>query len=76
LHEDDADLARWAAERGLLACPGNETLMADLVRAYLAGGDHNTAERVVDEYARALEDAGESEPPDALYDLIESRRAS
>jgi hypothetical protein len=76
LHEDDADLARWAAERGLLACPGNETLTADLVRAYLAGGDHNTAERVVDEYARALEDAGDAEPPDALYDLLESRRAS
>jgi nucleoid-associated protein YgaU/DNA-binding SARP family transcriptional activator len=76
LQDDDADLARWAAERGLLACPGNETLTADLVRAYLAGGDHNTAERVVDEYARALEDAGESEPPDALYDLLESRRAS
>ena len=48
LHEGDDDLARWAAERGLLGCPGNETLTADLVRAYLAGGDHNTAERVVD----------------------------
>lgn len=76
LREDDAHLARWAAERGLLACPGNETLTADLVRAYLAGGDHNTAERVVDEYARALEDAGDSDPPDALYDLLDSRRAS
>jgi nucleoid-associated protein YgaU/DNA-binding SARP family transcriptional activator len=76
LHEDDADLARWAAERGLLACPGNEALTADLVRAYLAGGDHDTAERVVDEYARALEDAGDSEPPDALYNLLGSRWAS
>jgi DNA-binding SARP family transcriptional activator len=76
LGEGDVDLARWAAERGLLACPGSETLTGDLVRAYLAGGDVKTAERVVDEFARALEDAGDSEPPDALYDLLESRRAS
>jgi nucleoid-associated protein YgaU/DNA-binding SARP family transcriptional activator len=76
LRDDDVDLARWAAERGLVACPGNETLTGDLVSAYLAVGDHKTAERVVDEYARALEDAGEAEPPDALYELLEGRRAS
>lgn len=76
LRDDDVDLARWAAERGLLACPGNETLTGDLVSAYLAAGEHKTAERVVDEYARALEDAGDAEPPDALYELLESRRAS
>ncbi|MDP9441672.1 MAG: hypothetical protein M3P34_05770, partial [Actinomycetota bacterium] len=76
LREDDVDLARWAAERGLLACPGNETLTGDLVSAYLAAGDRKTAERVVDEYARALEDAGDADPPDALYELLESRRAS
>ncbi|MGH8985308.1 MAG: LysM peptidoglycan-binding domain-containing protein, partial [Acidimicrobiia bacterium] len=76
LGEGDVDLARWAAERGLLACPGSETLTSDLVRAYLAGGDLKTAERVVDEFARALEDAGDTEPPDALYELLESQRAS
>jgi len=76
LRDADADLARWAAERGLLACPGNETLTGDLVSAHLAAGDRMTAERVVDEYARALEDAGDTDPPDALYELLESRRAS
>lgn len=76
LAEGDVDLARWAAERGLLACPGSETLTGDLVRAYVAGGDLKTAERVIDEYARALEDAGDTEPPDALYQLLEPRRAS
>jgi nucleoid-associated protein YgaU/DNA-binding SARP family transcriptional activator len=76
LGKADVDLARWAAERGLLACPGSETLTGDLVRAYLAGGDVKTAERVVDEFARALEDAGDTDPPDALYELLESRRAS
>lgn len=72
----DIDLARWAAERGLLACPGSETLTGDLVRAYIAAGDLKTAERVIDEFARALEDAGDSNPPDALYELLEPRRAS
>ena len=74
--DGDVDLARWAAERGLLACPGSEMLTADLVRAYLVSGDTKTAERVVDEFARALEDTGDPEPPDALYELLESRRAS
>jgi nucleoid-associated protein YgaU/DNA-binding SARP family transcriptional activator len=76
LGDDDVDLARWAAERGLVAVPGDETLTADLVSAHVAGGDRATAERVVDEYARAMEDLGYDEPPTALYKLLQQQRAS
>jgi DNA-binding SARP family transcriptional activator len=72
LQADDLDLARWAAERGLLACPGSETLTADLVRAHLAAGDRKTAERVVGEYSRSLEDAGDEAPPYGLHELLGS----
>jgi DNA-binding SARP family transcriptional activator len=76
LGNDDVDLARWAAERGLVASPANETLTCDLVAAHLAAGDRNAAEQVVEAYARVLEDLGVDEPPEAMQELIERRRAS
>lgn len=71
----DADLARWAAERGLIASPASELLTHDLVAAHVAAGDRRSAERVVDEYARTLEELGLDEPHE-LYDLLDGRRAS
>lgn len=76
LSEDDADLARWAAERGLLASPGNETLTRDLLAAFVEGGDRVTAERLSLEYSRAMEDLGYADVPDLLAELMEERRAS
>jgi nucleoid-associated protein YgaU/DNA-binding SARP family transcriptional activator len=76
LGDGDVDLARWAAERGLVAAPASETLTCDLIRAHLAAGDRITAERVVDEYARVLDDLGYDEPPEAVQELLEGRRAS
>jgi DNA-binding SARP family transcriptional activator len=76
LDAGDVDLARWAAQRGLLACPGSEVLTADLVRTHLAAGNRTAAQSVVDEFARVLEDLGDDEPPEALYSLLETRRAS
>jgi len=76
LDDGDVDLARWAAERGLIASPGSETLTCDLVSAHLAAGDRNTAERVVDEYSRTAEDLGLDDAAQTLHDLLEERRAS
>jgi len=76
LSDGDVDLARWAAERGLVAAPASETLTCDLIRAHLAAGDRITAERVVDEYARVLDDLGYDDPPEAVQELLEGRRAS
>ena len=76
LDQGDLDLARWAAERGLLASPASQTLTCDLVSALLAAGDRNAAEHVVDAYGRVLEDLGYDETPDELHELLESRRAS
>lgn len=76
LDEGDADLARWAAERGLLASPASQTLTCDLISAHLAAGDRNAAEHVVDAYGRVLEDLGYDETPEELQELLESRRAS
>lgn len=76
LAEEDADLARWASERGLLASPGNETLTRDLLAAYVEGGDRVTAERLSLEYSRAMEDLGYADIPDLLAELMEERRAS
>ena len=71
----DTELARWAAERGLVASPASDLLTHDLVLAHVAAGDRRAAERVADAYARTLEDLGLDEPHE-LYDLIDGRRAS
>jgi nucleoid-associated protein YgaU/DNA-binding SARP family transcriptional activator len=76
LSDGDVDLARWAAERGLVAAPASETLTCDLISAHLAAGDRVRAERVGDEYARVLDDLGFDEPPEAVQELLEGRRAS
>jgi LysM repeat protein/DNA-binding SARP family transcriptional activator len=76
LDQGDVDLARWAAERGLLASPASQTLTCDLISAHLAAGDRNAAEHVVDEYGRVLEDMGYDEPPHEVQALLERRRAS
>lgn len=76
LGQGDTDLARWAAERGLLASPASQTLTCDLISAHLAAGDRNAAEHVVDAYGRVLEDLGYDETPEELQELLESRRAS
>lgn len=76
LDQGDTDLARWAAERGLLASPASQTLTCDLISAHLAAGDRNAAEHVVDAYGRVLEDLGYDETPEELQELLESRRAS
>ena len=76
LRHDDHDLALWAAERGLFASPGNEALTRDLLAAHMAAGDRSTAEKVAEEYARAMEDLGYDEVPDLLEELLEERRAS
>lgn len=76
LDQGDVDLARWSAERGLLASPASQTLTGDLVSAHLAAGDRNAAEHVVDAYGRVLEDMGCDETPEALVELLDSRQAS
>lgn len=76
LGTDDVDLARWAAERGLVASPANETLTCDLVAAHLAAGDRKAAEGVAEAYARVLEDLGMDDSADAVHELLEPRRAS
>ena len=76
LDHGDVDLARWAAERGLLASPASQTLTCDLISAHLAAGDRTAAEHVVDEYGRVLEDLGYEETPEELHELLAARRAS
>lgn len=76
LDQGDSDLARWAAERGLLASPASQALTCDLISAHLAAGDRNAAEHVVDAYGRVLEDLGYEDTPEQLQELLESRRAS
>jgi DNA-binding SARP family transcriptional activator len=76
LDQGDVDLAHWAAERGLQASPASQILTCDLISAHLAAGDRNAAEHVVDAYGRVLEDMGCDETPEAVQELLESRRAS
>lgn len=76
LAADDASLAVWAAEQGLLASPGNETLTSDLVFAHVAAGDRRAAETVVDSYEQTQEELGLDEGAEALHDILEPRRAS
>jgi len=76
LAADDAPLAVWAAEQGLLASPGNETITSDLVSAHVAAGDRRAAETVVDSYEQTLEELGLDEGAEALHDILEPRRAS
>jgi DNA-binding SARP family transcriptional activator len=76
LDTGDSHLAAWAAHKGLLACPANETLVGDVMAAHLLAGDTRAAESVLREYERALDELGIEDPPDALHALLERKRAS
>ena len=76
LDDGDAQLAAWAAQQGLLASPANETLTGDLMTAHLAAGDTRTAEHVLAEYERTLDELGLDDSSDLLHDLLAERRAS
>jgi LysM repeat protein len=76
LEDGGSALAAWAAHQGLLASPGNEALVGDVMAAHLAAGDPRAAESVLAEYERVLEELGVDGGAEALYELLERRRAS
>ena len=72
----DHDLAAWAARQGLRASPANEALVGDVMSAHLGAGDSRSAESVLNEYERSLEELGIDGGAEFLYELLERRRAS
>ena len=67
--------ARWAAEAGLLASPGHQTLTGDLIEALFADGDRTGAEQALRAFEANLETLGIDDPPEDLYRLFESSQA-
>jgi len=67
----DASTGAWAAQQGLLGCPLNETLVADLISSHQLAGNTQAALTVYEEHDRQLEALGIGPPAPELAALVE-----
>ncbi len=64
VEQGDLEGAIWACERGLLACPIDENLVASLAETYVASGKLGTARRLVDSWEDKINRLECGEPSD------------
>jgi len=63
----DLDLARWAAEQGLLAAPDHEGLRVRRARAEAAAGDRNALRRTINEIEDVASELDAQPLPETLH---------
>ncbi|MEL4356532.1 MULTISPECIES: LysM peptidoglycan-binding domain-containing protein [unclassified Luteococcus] len=79
LDDGDTELARWAANRALRACAGDELLMCARLRTEHLAGNQPEVERMVLQMTRQARNVGvdlDPETVDLMQEVMEGRRRS